>query len=353
MRRLILAAAPIAVLGGMFTASSHALAAGTTTLYVSTTGSDSNPCTQAKPCKTLQYAVDQAPVGAFIHVAAGTYMQTVNINKPLTIQGAGQGATIIDGSNVDEGSMGYYAVIQVSNNTSGTSGTTSIHDLTVQGAFVTAAESQSGSSPIDIGVYGDSQASDHVRVYNVTLGAVQDNTDYYGIGFYTLNTAATVSLTTSTLTGNFQGALLEGSTGPATVKSNTISAVTTGGYAGEGVFVLSDTSGLSTATVTKNTFTGYAGDGLDAEAGYSGGNCGPPNPVCGGDLMLTATGNKFTLGGASGAAAIYLIANSGNTLTATVTGNSGTVTKPTEGIRIESRSGIMHITQHSNSIKQA
>ena len=123
-------------------------------------------------------------------------------------------------------------------------------------------------------------------------------------------------------------------------------------YPPEGVFVLSDTAGVSTATVSNNVFSGYAGDGVDAEAGYSGGNCGAPNPPCGGDVNLTASANKFTLGGATGAAAIYLIANSGNSLTATLTGNAGTVTAPTEGIKIKSRSGVMHITEHSNSIKQ-
>ena len=223
MRRLVLFAAPIAVVAGLVTANTHALAVGTTNLYVATTGSDSNPCTKSLPCQHIQYAVDQAPVGAFVHVVAGTYNQTVNITKPLTLLGAGAGSTIIDGSNIDEGALGYYGVVSVGNNTSGTNGTTSIHDLTVQGAYVTAAESNSGSSPIDIAVYGDQASADLVRVQHVTLGPVQDNATYYGIGFYTLNTSAAVSFTSSTVTGNFQGALLEGSSGPATVKYDNFS----------------------------------------------------------------------------------------------------------------------------------
>lgn len=361
MRRLVLLAAPIAVLGGLTAAGGHASASttvGTTNVWVSTTGSDSNPCTKAAPCATLQHAADAAPVGAVIHVEAGTYYQTVNLSKPLTLEGAGVGKTTIDGSKTDEISLyGYYAVIQVSDNTSGTNGTTDIHGLTVQGAYITSAESTNdGASPIDIGVYNDSASADTVNVHDVALNAVADNADYYGIGFYTLNAAPTVSFTDSTVMGNFQGALLEGSGGPAAVKTVHFSNLATGDttYPPEGVFVLADTSGTSTATVSNNVFSGYAGDGIDAEAGYSGGNCGPPNPPCGGNVNLTASHNSFTLGATTGgaAAAFYLIANSGNTLTGTVTDNHGTVAAPTEGIVLDSRSGIMHVTEHGNNIKQ-
>src|SRR5438270_12340460 len=42
--------------------------------YVSPTGSDSNPCTQASPCATPDYAVNnKAAAGDTVQVAAGTY----------------------------------------------------------------------------------------------------------------------------------------------------------------------------------------------------------------------------------------------------------------------------------------
>ena len=49
--------------------------------YVSTTGSDSNPCTQDKPCLTVQHVIGMftlASDGAVIHVAAGTYTDFVD-----------------------------------------------------------------------------------------------------------------------------------------------------------------------------------------------------------------------------------------------------------------------------------
>jgi hypothetical protein len=54
-------------------ASSPAMAAVTGNLYVATTGSDSNPGTQAKPLKTIDRADALALPGYVIHVAPGTY----------------------------------------------------------------------------------------------------------------------------------------------------------------------------------------------------------------------------------------------------------------------------------------
>jgi len=78
---------------------------GTTTIYVATTGSDSNPCANAHPCATLQHAVDNAPGGGIIKVDACTCNQTVNITEPLTLQGAGASSTILDGANIDTEAM--------------------------------------------------------------------------------------------------------------------------------------------------------------------------------------------------------------------------------------------------------
>jgi hypothetical protein len=46
-------------------------------LYVATTGSDSNPGSQAKPFKTIQRAANMAKPSTTVHVAAGTYHENV------------------------------------------------------------------------------------------------------------------------------------------------------------------------------------------------------------------------------------------------------------------------------------
>ena len=57
------------------------------TVYVATTGTDGPTCgTESSPCLTIQYAIDNiASANDTINVAAGTYNESVNINKGLTI----------------------------------------------------------------------------------------------------------------------------------------------------------------------------------------------------------------------------------------------------------------------------
>lgn len=337
----------------------HAGAAGTT-LYVSPSGVDGT-CTKAAPCKTFQYAVNLALPGDTVKVAAGSYNQSVNLTKPLKFMGAGAGKSIIDGSNIDHGALGYYGIVGV-DNSSGTSGLTQVHGFTIANGFVTPNEYYPGlESPTDVFV-GDQTSGDTVMVDHVTLGGAQDEATYAGIGLDTLNAAPPVTATNDTFTGSFQGALIEG--GGAfgtldTLKSNTFTALapcaasqpcgsgTT--YPPEGVFILSDHAGSARANVSSNTFKNYSGDGIDASAGYTGGNCS--QSACPGNLTITENANAFKLGGAAGAYAIFLESNVGNQLTATLTNNKGTVQRPTGTIDEVNNGGGLTVTEKNNSIK--
>jgi hypothetical protein len=53
-------------------------------LYVATTGSDSNPGTKAAPFKTISKASTVAKAGYIVHVADGTYKETVNTSSSGT-----------------------------------------------------------------------------------------------------------------------------------------------------------------------------------------------------------------------------------------------------------------------------
>jgi hypothetical protein len=368
MRRLALFVAPVAALGGLVATGTHAGAVVATTRYVSTTGLDANPCTLALPCHTLQHAVDIANAGDTVKVQPGTYNQTVNITKPLTLQGSGASSTTIDGSNIDTGTPGggtggaqpaYFGVVSVQNNPN-TGGPIGIRGLTIDHAFVTPAESAAFDDPSDVSVYADANAADTVSVSGVVLGAVQNPADMGGIGFDTFNDAATVTFTNSTSKGNFQGALLEGG-GLGTALGVTVSHVhftqltpcaglCSGGgtFPPEGLFVLSDQPGTAVATISYNTFNGYAGDGLDATAGYSGGNCTPT--ACTGNVKLIANGNSFTLGGATGAAGIFIASESGNLMTANLSHNHGSVGVPSTDIIIDGDGGLLDVTEHGNNI---
>ncbi len=63
--------------------------------YVDPAGSDDNPGTEHAPFATIQKAAEEAVDGTMIHVAAGTYVEQVMIDKAVTISGAGP-TTIIE-----------------------------------------------------------------------------------------------------------------------------------------------------------------------------------------------------------------------------------------------------------------
>ena len=85
---------------------------GTGVIRVATTGSDTSGCGgQAAPCRTVQYAVDQAQADDEIQVAAGTYTgvqtiggarQLVYINKTVTIRGGYTAPDFADPPNPED-----------------------------------------------------------------------------------------------------------------------------------------------------------------------------------------------------------------------------------------------------------
>ena len=64
---------------------------GASTRYVSTGGTDTGDCT-VSPCRTINYAVGQANSGDVVSVASGTYLESVNVTKRLSL--VGHGSTI-------------------------------------------------------------------------------------------------------------------------------------------------------------------------------------------------------------------------------------------------------------------
>ena len=70
----------------------------TTDCYVRPDGNDANAGSADTPALaklTIQAAVNQVSPGGTVHVAAGTYGENVIVNKDITIDGAGQGVTIV------------------------------------------------------------------------------------------------------------------------------------------------------------------------------------------------------------------------------------------------------------------
>jgi hypothetical protein len=77
------------------------------TVYVSTTGSDSNTGTVNSPLKTIAKAVEVVPNGGTVFIKAGIYKgdegnARIIISKDINIIGENQATTIIDGENVKD-----------------------------------------------------------------------------------------------------------------------------------------------------------------------------------------------------------------------------------------------------------
>jgi hypothetical protein len=354
--------------GGITAHASSMLPAGT--LFVSTTGSDTNDCSQPTPCATLQHAVDQALPGGTVKVLPGTYNQTVNITKPVSLIGSGESSTIIDGSNIDTGAgLGtqdptapsatpYFGVVSVQNNP-GPGGAIKIRGIGIDHAFVTATESSFSEDPTDLSIYSDANTGDTIAITEVTLGAVQDPADYGGIGLDVFNggtqtDGASVSFFDGVSAGNFQGAQLEGGGigGHVSVTkslfthliacTNLCSGSPTTTYPAEGLSIISDQPGTAVDTINSNTFQNYSGYGIAVDAGYAAGNC--TSTVCTGNVQLTGNFNGFRMGACALASddcsAIFLDAQGGNKLSAHLQGNHGTIRKPATAIFEQPPTGI-------------
>ncbi|WP_327174385.1 DUF1565 domain-containing protein [Streptomyces sp. NBC_01335] len=119
---LVACSAPLALPAA---AQAAPAAAGATAYYVSPSGSDANSGTSAgSPFATIQKAVDLAPAGAVVNLAAGTYLQDVVTARA--------GVTITGPSNAVVKGAGDSRIIQVRHDS------TTLSGFTVDGRFASA-----------------------------------------------------------------------------------------------------------------------------------------------------------------------------------------------------------------------
>jgi hypothetical protein len=89
------------------------------TLYVSTSGSDSNPGTSSQPVRTLVHAYSLATAGTTIIVKAGTYTdynsgwglhlgKNGTASSPITLKSETPGGAVIDGQNASDRNVAVY-----------------------------------------------------------------------------------------------------------------------------------------------------------------------------------------------------------------------------------------------------
>jgi hypothetical protein len=341
-----------------------------TNTYVTTKGTDVGTCPKVAPCATISYAESQTAVNGTIHVADGTYYhQSAELTQPVHLLGASESKVIIDGTNVDYTSYGYYGLIAI-DNTSGTAGTITISNLTVRHAYITSNEASADQVPVDIANYESATgngaaggAGDTVKVNAVTLGPVQNPSQYDGFGYYSLNAQSTNLVFSDYATGLYAGYFAEGSAASGNKSKFTYdTAKKLAGftdtstnpstyYPAVGVYALADTEGTLTIAANHDSFSGYNGWGIVGESGYSQSNC--TNNVCTGSLSINTNYNSFNLlaAPASGVAAIAAYAATNDQLTGVFSHSSGTVASPDVPVLVQNDGGTVTVTDSYNTIK--
>jgi hypothetical protein len=294
--------------------------AGAATINVNgATGTDSPTCgASSAPCKTIGYAVTtRAGNGDAINVAAGTYTESVTIAKPVTITGAGQNATKVDGGNANQvlhinpganvaihaltvqngsgnpgggiyngGTLLVTDAIVVTNTGTSSGGaffndgaaTLNLKNVAISGnkAKTGAGIYNDGTATLDTTTINGNAASDSGGgIYNhgtltITNAVINNNSATnagLGGGLYNTMATAKASIATTTLSGNtakFGGGIANDTNGAVKVDQSTINGNTVtdigGGIYNRGAGVVA----LTNSTLSGNTATPGAGGGFDS-----------------------------------------------------------------------------------------
>ena len=169
------------------------------TYYVALSGADSNPGTQAKPWRHIQYGVNRAPAGAQVLVMTGVYNELVTIARSgsatagFLILAAAPGASpVIDGAglSIPGGQNGLVTLANAS-------------WVRIDGFELRNYVSNSAAlTPVGIYVYG---AGDHIEILNNHVHAITTTVktsagDALGIAVY--GSKAPASINWLTIDGN-------------------------------------------------------------------------------------------------------------------------------------------------------
>ena len=128
--------------------------------------------TETHPFDTIAEGIEAATPGKSVVVLEGTYNEKLIINKGITLQGAGEGSTIISGLKLEY--------------TGGNLITVTADDVTISGFTI------DGGSKTDMGIYSDSASS--IEISENIIQSHQDSgilyqraSDYYPSGVYVYN----------------------------------------------------------------------------------------------------------------------------------------------------------------------
>ncbi len=272
----------------VFSASTVAGVSSPTTHYVDPDGNDGNDGSSGSPWLTIQYAIDNSADGDTINVAAGTYAESVTVNKPLTLIGAGV-STVIAPATDANGFLITAADVTIRDlkKTLQTSGVDA-QAIRLEGAnsvtlFGNTIQT-TGNKGIGIWVGGVPYSnSDNLNISNNVITITDESTGIYAErGATTAQTGW--SITGNTITANNGNPLELYDVTDSAVSGNTL---TTSASGGANIIWNAETHDISDLTLSDNIIDGSAGSQVVIGTGLK--ESASSNSV----TTVTISGNTF------------------------------------------------------------
>jgi hypothetical protein len=222
-----------ALVTAIFACSMHASPAQAQRVFVGGTGSDSNPCTFASPCRSFQHAHDVAPAGGEIDVLDPAGYGSLTITKSISIQGHDfSGISAASGDAIDINA--------------GPSDRISLRGLLLEGSGAAPQHgiSITSASSVDI---------DECVIRN------------FGIGIFDGSAGSSLFVSNSLLTGNIDGVIVSvggSATTRATISRVQVNNSVTNGIQAQGAGLTSN--GALLVTVSDSNIAGSGNAGVQA-----------------------------------------------------------------------------------------
>jgi hypothetical protein len=187
------------------------------------------------PGTTILSAIDAAAAGDTVRVGPGTYAEAVLLDKALTLQGAGSGVSILDGSGLTAGGLVRIQGL--------TADAVTVDGFTLQNAPL------SGNNRFAVAISGCADPAEVTVTNNHIIGRGGPETGVYDWGVVAQNSSATIVINNNTLDDVMNNAILiERATGNVEIGHNTINVPDYD--ASNAIFSMSYKSGTDLGNVT-------------------------------------------------------------------------------------------------------
>ena len=204
---------------------------GGNTYYVSPTGNDSNPGTNAAPWLTIQHAASTVAAGSTVYVEPGTYNESINVtvsgtsSAPITF--IGQTGAIVSGAGLTPSTSQTQGLWNIG---AATPAGVDVSYVTIQGFTIeNYTTSNANATPAGIWISG---ASNGIKILNNTITSItttsEQNGNAFGIAAYGTETNAINGLVISgntvygLKTGNSETVNVDGNVTNFTITNNII-----------------------------------------------------------------------------------------------------------------------------------